>query len=104
MSRLVFPRPSTQVSPIRFSAEAERKDVAGDRSGPAMVLMKSSGSWKVCSRTFCRARSVCRRADRGAVGSAIHHAHVLVPFTAGRAFRCRLVDPFQVLARQGDSE
>src|SRR5271155_68485 len=42
MSRLVFPRPSTQVPPIRFSAEAEREDVAGDRSGAVMVLIKSS--------------------------------------------------------------
>jgi hypothetical protein len=43
MSRLAFPRPSTQVPPIRFSAEAEREDVAGDRSGEAIELMKSSG-------------------------------------------------------------
>src|ERR1700683_5365646 len=49
MSRLVFPRPSTQVPPIRFSAEAEHEDVAGDRPGAAMVLMKSSGSWRVRS-------------------------------------------------------
>ena len=49
MSRLVFPRPSTQVPPIRFSAEAEREDVAGDRSEAAMVLMKSSGCWRVRS-------------------------------------------------------
>ncbi len=44
MSRLVFPRPSTQVPPIRFNAEAEREDVAGDRSGAEMELMKSSGN------------------------------------------------------------
>jgi hypothetical protein len=39
----VFPQPSTQGPPIRFSAAAEREDGAGDRSGVAMVLMKSSG-------------------------------------------------------------
>src|SRR4051812_34754683 len=83
MSRLASPRPSTQLPPIRFGAEAGREDVAGDRSGTAMVLIKSS------------VRSV---------GSAIHRAHILVPFPAGRAFRRRLVDPFQVLVRQGNPE
>src|SRR5512135_3387715 len=39
-----------------------------------------------------------------AVGSEAHRTHVLVACPAGRAFRCRLVDPFQVLARQGDPE
>src|SRR5262249_52404909 len=38
------------------------------------------------------------------VGSAVHRAHVLIALPAGRAFRCRLVDPLQVLARQGDPE
>ena len=37
-------------------------------------------------------------------GSAVHRAHVLVALPAGRAFRCRLVDPLQVLAREGDPE
>src|SRR3954468_20250046 len=83
MSRLVLPRPSPQLPPIRFSADAGREDLAGDRSGTAMPLMKSSVR---------------------EVGSAIHHAHILVPFPAGRAFRCRLVDPLQVLAHQGDPE
>ena len=67
MSRLVSPRPSTQVPPIRFNAEAEREDVAGDRSGAAIVLMKSSGSGSANNHltdldshdtAFCRA-SVC---------------------------------------------
>src|SRR6516165_7537997 len=40
----------------------------------------------------------------GAVGSAIHPAHVLVALPAGRALRCCRVDPLQVLARKGDPE
>ncbi len=77
MSRLVFPRPSTQVPPIRFSAEAEREDVAGDRSGAAIVLMKSSGSWRVCSRTVaCRSHRSRQQKNSGPTSDRIVNREV----------------------------
>src|SRR5271163_686351 len=68
MSRLAFPRPSTQVPPIRFSAAAEREDVAGDRSGAAMVLMRSSGS--------CRSNKSRRQNNSGPTSDRIANREV----------------------------
>src|SRR5690242_3781982 len=93
MSRLASPRPSTQVPPIRFIAAAGREDVAGDRSGGATVLMKSSGKLGIGPASE-------RRPSR----SEVHPGHVPVTLPAGGAFRRGLVDPLQVFARQGDPE
>ena len=51
-----------------------------------------------------RPPALLRKWGQRAVGSAVHRAHVFVALPAGRAFRCCLVDPLQVLARKGDPE
>src|SRR5690349_11587350 len=91
MSRLAPPRPSTHDPATRFSAVAERGEIAGDRSGAASALMVFSGTWRVSPST-----------GRWKSRSEVHPAHVFVAIPAGDPLRRGLVDPLQVLSREGD--
>src|SRR5579871_1783165 len=85
-------RSSTQRVPsFRHSSQAP-----GVRGGGKSAAVRS----RRCSHGFVMGFSFKRRS----VGSAVHRAHVLVTLPDGRAFGCRLVDPLQVLAREGDPE
>src|SRR3954471_14803907 len=64
------------------------KPTLTERTSPRLIVIRPPSSGSVDS----------------VVGSEVHGGHVLVAPPAGRAFRRRLLDPPQVLAREGDPE